>query len=43
MECIVPRKGTGLGEKNSQFGTLWITKDGLNKKIKKRRVRKLSK
>ena len=29
------RKGTGLGEKNSQFGTLWITKDGLNKKIKK--------
>lgn len=23
------------GEKNSQFGTCWITKDGLNKKIKK--------
>jgi hypothetical protein len=23
------------GEKNSQYGTCWITKDGLNKKIKK--------
>lgn len=23
------------GEKNSQFGTCWITKDGINKKIKK--------
>lgn len=29
------RKGTGTGETNSQFGTCWITKDGLNKKIKK--------
>ena len=29
------RKGTGIGENNSQFGTCWITKDGLNKKIKK--------
>jgi hypothetical protein len=29
------RKGTGTGEKNSQFGTCWVTKDGLNKKIKK--------
>ena len=30
-------KETGLqkGEKNSQFGTCWITKDGENKKIKK--------
>lgn len=28
-------KGTGVGEKNSQFGTCWITKDGVNKKIKK--------
>lgn len=26
---------TQKGEKNSQFGTCWITKDGLNKKIKK--------
>lgn len=29
------RKGTGLGETNSQYGTCWITKDGANKKIKK--------
>jgi hypothetical protein len=28
-------KGTGIGETNSQYGTCWITKDGLNKKIKK--------
>jgi hypothetical protein len=27
--------GTGLGENNSQFGTYWITKNGINKKIKK--------
>jgi group I intron endonuclease len=29
------KKGTGTGNTNSQFGTCWITKDGLNKKIKK--------
>lgn len=29
------KKGKGEGEKNSQFGTCWITKDGDNKKIKK--------
>jgi hypothetical protein len=29
------RKGTGLGETNSQYGTCWVTKDGINKKIKK--------
>ena len=29
------RKGKGKGEKNSQFGTCWITKEGENKKIKK--------
>lgn len=29
------RKGTGVGESNSQYGTCWITKDGANKKIKK--------
>jgi hypothetical protein len=29
------RKGTGVGETNSQYGTCWITKDGVNKKIKK--------
>lgn len=28
-------KGMGVGDKNSQFGTCWITKDGINKKIKK--------
>ena len=31
-EC---RKGTGIGEANSQHGTCWITKEGINKKIKK--------
>ncbi len=29
------KKGLGIGETNSQFGTCWITKDGINKKIKK--------
>lgn len=29
------RKGTGVGETNSQFGTCWVTKDGVNKKVKK--------
>jgi hypothetical protein len=29
------KKGTGVGESNSQYGTCWITKDGSNKKIKK--------
>lgn len=29
------KKGTGTGETNSQFGTCWITKEGINKKIKK--------
>jgi hypothetical protein len=29
------KKGFGLGEENSQFGTCWITKNGENKKIKK--------
>ena len=28
-------KGNGLGETNSQYGTCWVTKDGLNKKIRK--------
>lgn len=27
------KKGTGVGVNNSQFGTCWITKDGVNKKI----------
>jgi hypothetical protein len=31
----VSSKGQGVGEKNSQYGTCWITKDGTNKKIKK--------
>ena len=29
------KKGTGTGKTNSQYGTCWITKEGLNKKIKK--------
>ncbi len=29
------KKGSGTGEYNSQYGTCWITKNGLNKKIKK--------
>ena len=29
------RKGTGIGENNSQYGTCWITKEGVNKKVKK--------
>lgn len=28
-------KGQGKGSTNSQYGTCWITKDGVNKKIKK--------
>lgn len=32
------RKGTGLKETNSQFGTCWITKEGINKKIKKQEL-----
>jgi hypothetical protein len=28
-------KGKGTGETNSQYGTCWVTKDGLNKKLKK--------
>lgn len=29
------KKGVGKGDKNSQYGTCWITRDGENKKIKK--------
>lgn len=29
------KQGTGTKENNSQFGTCWITKEGINKKIKK--------
>lgn len=29
------KKGQGIGESNSQFGTCWITKNDINKKIKK--------
>lgn len=28
-------KGNGVGESNSQYGTFWVVKDGVNKKIKK--------
>ena len=29
-----------VGEKNSQFGTCWVTKNGINKKIKKEELNK---
>lgn len=29
------KKGQGIGETNSQYGTCWITKNSVNKKIKK--------
>lgn len=32
------KKGKGIGVLNSQFGTCWITKDGINKKIKKEEI-----
>lgn len=32
------RKGKGSGEQNSQYGTCWVTKNGLNKKIKKENI-----
>lgn len=31
-------KDTGTGETNSQYGTCWIMKDGINKKIKKKEI-----
>jgi hypothetical protein len=31
-------KGMGVGSTNSQYGTCWITKDGVNKKIKKEEI-----
>jgi hypothetical protein len=34
-EMSVNRKGTGIGNRNSQFGTCWITNGIENKKIKK--------
>ena len=33
-------KGMGIGKANSQYGTCWITKDGLNKKINKEELDK---
>jgi hypothetical protein len=30
--------GSGIGDTNSQYGTCWVTKDGLNKKIKKEHI-----
>lgn len=32
------KKDTGTGDTNSQYGTCWITKDGVNKKIKKENI-----
>jgi hypothetical protein len=33
-------KGMGIGQTNSQYGTCWITREGLNKKIKKEEINK---
>lgn len=35
IKKIIGESNKQKGEKNSQYGTCWITKDGLNKKIKK--------
>lgn len=35
LKQSIIRQGTGLGERNSQYGTCWVTKEGINKKIKK--------
>lgn len=35
MKMSNTKKGTGIGNENSQFGTCWITNNGSNKKIKK--------
>jgi hypothetical protein len=32
------KKGKKIGSDNSQFGTCWITKNGINKKIKKEEI-----
>ena len=37
------KKNTGLGKKNSQYNTYWITKNGINKKIKKNEIKKYEK
>jgi len=34
------KKGTGIGKENSQHGTCWITKNEINKKIKKEELKK---
>jgi hypothetical protein len=34
------RQGQGSGEANSQYGSCWITKEGINKKIKKEDLEK---
>ncbi len=36
----VKKQGTGIGETNSQYGTCWITKDKIHKKIKKEDLEK---
>ena len=33
-------KDKGIGNTNSQYGTCWITKEGINKKIKKEEINK---
>lgn len=36
------KKGQGVGKTNSQYGTCWMTKDGINIKIKRDDVDKFS-
>jgi len=35
IQMSLSKKGKGIKEANSQYGTCWITKDNINKKIKK--------
>ena len=35
LKQSLSHKGKGLGKDNSQYGTCWITKEGVSKKIKK--------
>jgi group I intron endonuclease len=38
IQMSLAKKGTGIKEFNSQYGTCWITKDNINKKIKKENI-----
>lgn len=40
LKISASRKGKGTNKDNSQYGTCWITKDDINKKIKKNEISK---